>query len=86
MSILPVMILVSMLVVVGAGIAFFWAVDHDQFEDLQSPAFLPLMDDAAPPAPQASRPTAGEPEEDAPATAARTTASDTSARRQPGRA
>jgi len=49
MSILPVMILVSMLVVIGAGIAFFWAVDHDQFEDLQSPAFLPLMDDSAPP-------------------------------------
>lgn len=48
MSILPVMILVSMLVVVGAGIAFFWAVEHDQFEDLKSPAFLPLQDDAAP--------------------------------------
>lgn len=45
MSILPVMILVSMLVVVGAGIAFFWAVEHDQFEDLKSPGFLPLMDD-----------------------------------------
>ncbi len=46
MSILPVMILVSLLVVVGAGIAFFWAVENDQFEDLQSPGFLPLMDDA----------------------------------------
>jgi cbb3-type cytochrome oxidase maturation protein len=45
MSILPVMILVSMLVVVIAGIAFFWAVEHDQFEDLQSPGFLPLIDD-----------------------------------------
>jgi cbb3-type cytochrome oxidase maturation protein len=45
MSILPVMVLVSLLVVVGAGIAFFWAVEHDQFEDLQSPGFLPLMDD-----------------------------------------
>lgn len=52
MSILPVMILVSMLVVLGAGIAFFWAVEHDQFEDLQSPAFLPLLDEseARPPA------------------------------------
>lgn len=48
MSILPLMILVSMLVVLGAGIAFFWAVEHDQFEDLKSPAFLPLLDDSAP--------------------------------------
>ncbi|MEB2318290.1 MAG: cbb3-type cytochrome oxidase assembly protein CcoS [Pseudomonadota bacterium] len=46
MSIIPVMILVSMLVVLGAGIAFFWAVEHDQFEDLQSPAFLPLLDES----------------------------------------
>jgi cbb3-type cytochrome oxidase maturation protein len=22
--------------------AFFWAVDHDQFEDLQTPGLLPL--------------------------------------------
>lgn len=45
MSLLPVMILLSLLIVVGAGAAFFWAVEHDQFEDLQSPAFLPLLDD-----------------------------------------
>jgi len=51
MSILPMMILVSMLVVVGAGIAFFWAVEHDQFEDLKSPGFLPLMDDPVDDAP-----------------------------------
>ena len=48
MSILPLMILVSLLVVLGAGIAFFWAVEHDQFEDLESPGFLPLLDDPAP--------------------------------------
>lgn len=66
MSILPFMILVSMLVVVGAGIAFFWAVDQDQFEDLQSPAFLPLQDDPAP-EPPAREPAAREPAGSAPA-------------------
>ncbi len=59
MSIIPVMILVSMLVVLGAGIAFFWAVEHDQFEDLQSPAFLPLLDESGAPA-RADSPAAGE--------------------------
>lgn len=49
MSIIPVMILVSMLVVLGAGIAFFWAVEHDQFEDMESPGLLPLEGDPAPP-------------------------------------
>jgi nitrogen fixation-related uncharacterized protein len=25
-------------------IAFFWAVDHDQFDDLETPKLLPLLD------------------------------------------
>lgn len=53
MSIVPIMIGLSLLVLMGAGIAFFWAVDHDQFEDLKSPAFLPLLDDAEPASPDA---------------------------------
>ena len=50
MSIFPVMILGSLLVAAGAVLAFFWAVEHDQFEDLRFPAFLPLLD-ASPQAP-----------------------------------
>lgn len=49
MNILLVMIPLSILLLIGAGIAFFWAVDHDQFDDLDTPRLLPLMDDPAPP-------------------------------------
>ena len=49
MNILLVMIPLSILLALGAGIAFFWAVDHDQFDDLDTPKLLPLLDD--PPAP-----------------------------------
>jgi len=45
MNILVVMIPLSILLLAGAGIAFFWAVDHDQFDDMESPALLPLIDD-----------------------------------------
>lgn len=44
MTILIVMIPLSILLLVGAGIAFFWAVDHDQFDDMKTPALLPLLD------------------------------------------
>lgn len=34
------------IVVIGVAIAlFFWAVNHQQFDDLDSPAVLPLLDD-----------------------------------------
>ena len=29
-------------------IAFFWAVEHDQFDDMDTPKLLPLLDDPAP--------------------------------------
>jgi cbb3-type cytochrome oxidase maturation protein len=45
MNILVVMIPLSILLLVGAGIAFFWAVDHDQFDDFDTPRLLPLLDD-----------------------------------------
>lgn len=52
MNILLVMIPLSIMLLVGAGFAFFWAVDHDQFDDMDTPALLPLADappvDAAP--------------------------------------
>jgi cbb3-type cytochrome oxidase maturation protein len=49
MTILIVMIPLSILLVFGAGIAFFWAVDHDQFDDMHTPALLPLLDEPAAP-------------------------------------
>ena len=60
MTILIVMIPLSILLLLGAGIAFFWAVDHDQFDDMQTPALLPLLDEAEAPA-GADAPTPPEP-------------------------
>jgi cbb3-type cytochrome oxidase maturation protein len=45
MNIIIVMIPLSFLILLGAIIAFFWAVNHDQFEDMDSPALLPMSDD-----------------------------------------
>jgi cbb3-type cytochrome oxidase maturation protein len=42
---LIVMIPLSILLLIGAGIAFFWAVDHDQFDDMDTPGLLPMLDD-----------------------------------------
>ena len=44
MSALVFLIPLSILLAVGALIAFFWAVDHGQFDDLDTPALLPLDD------------------------------------------
>ncbi|MFC4820213.1 cbb3-type cytochrome oxidase assembly protein CcoS [Dokdonella ginsengisoli] len=60
MNILLALIPVSILLVVGAGIAFFWAVDHDQFDDMDTPALLPMLDD-----PDAGVERAGDPSRDA---------------------
>lgn len=46
MNILLVLIPVTLLVIVVAVALFFWAVNHQQFDDLDSPAVLPLMDEA----------------------------------------
>jgi len=48
MNILVVMIPLSILLLIGAGIAFFWAVEHDQFDDMDTPKLLPLLDDPTP--------------------------------------
>jgi cbb3-type cytochrome oxidase maturation protein len=45
MNILLVLIPLSVLLALGAVVAFFWAVDHDQFDDLETPKLLPLLDD-----------------------------------------
>jgi len=44
MSSLVLLIPLSLLVLAGAVAAFFWAVDHGQFEDLETPKLLPLDD------------------------------------------
>ena len=48
MNILLVLIPVTLLIVVAAVAIFFWAVNHQQFDDLDSPAVLPLLDDPIP--------------------------------------
>ena len=45
MNILLVLIPVTLLVILVAVWLFFWAVNHQQFDDLDSPGVLPLMDD-----------------------------------------
>lgn len=50
MSILVIMIPLSLLFVFAAGVAFFWAVNHDQFDDMDSPGLLPVSDDLPEPA------------------------------------
>jgi cbb3-type cytochrome oxidase maturation protein len=50
MNALVLLIPLSLVLLAGAVWAFFWAVDHDQFDDLDTPALLPLDDSAeAPP-------------------------------------
>ncbi len=44
MNALLLLIPLSILLLVGAGIVLFWAVDHGQFEDMETPALLPLLD------------------------------------------
>ncbi len=48
MTILIVMIPLSILLLIGAGVAFFWAVDNDQFDDMETPGLLPLLDNPQP--------------------------------------
>ena len=45
MTIVLLMIPLSILLLIGAAVAFFWAVDHDQFDDLDTPGLLPLTDE-----------------------------------------
>lgn len=65
MNILLVLIPVTLLVIVVAVAMFFWAVNHQQFDDLDSPAILPLLDDLDQGA-QASDPASSETTDDDP--------------------
>lgn len=44
MTILLVLIPITLLFVLAGGCAFFWAVNHDQFDDMDTPSLLPLTD------------------------------------------
>ena len=48
MNILLVLIPVTVLVVAVGVAIFFWAVNHQQFDDLDSPGVLPLLDETEP--------------------------------------
>jgi cbb3-type cytochrome oxidase maturation protein len=45
MNILLVLIPVTGLIVLVGVMLFFWAANHQQFDDLESPAVLPLLED-----------------------------------------
>lgn len=45
MNALLILIPVSLLLIAGAATIFFWAVRHNQFDDLDTPEILPLLDD-----------------------------------------
>jgi cbb3-type cytochrome oxidase maturation protein len=45
MNALLVLIPISLVLAAFAVGVFFWAVRHDQFEDLQTPAIMPLLDE-----------------------------------------
>ncbi|HET6555579.1 MAG TPA: cbb3-type cytochrome oxidase assembly protein CcoS [Dyella sp.] len=45
MNIILVLIPVTLLIVIVAIGIFFWAVNHQQFDDLDSPGVLPLMEE-----------------------------------------
>ena len=49
MNSLVFLIPLSILLLVGAGVALFWAVDHGQFDDMDTPGLLPLVDTAPEP-------------------------------------
>ena len=47
MNIILFLIPLGLVLVALGGWAFFWAVDNDQFDDLDTPALMPLASDPA---------------------------------------
>jgi len=62
MNVILILIPVTALVVLIGVVLFFWAVNHQQFDDLDSPGTLPLMDDT----PEAASPAAPAPDANSP--------------------
>ncbi|MDR3387553.1 MAG: cbb3-type cytochrome oxidase assembly protein CcoS [Rudaea sp.] len=48
MNIILVLIPLSLLLLAAGVWAFFWGVNHAQFDDLETPALMPLSDDPHP--------------------------------------
>ena len=48
MNIILVLIPLSLVLLVAGVWAFFWSVNHAQFDDLDTPALMPLCDDPPP--------------------------------------
>lgn len=46
MSVLYLLVLVALVMVIGAVIAFVWSVRHGQFDDLDTPAVRMLQGDS----------------------------------------
>ena len=44
MTSLALLIPLSLAILIGAGIALFWAIDHGQFDDIESAGLVPLVD------------------------------------------
>ena len=59
MNIVFVLIPLSLVLVALAMLAFFWSVNHAQFDDLDTPALIPLSEEAP-------QPTTTQPEDEAP--------------------
>jgi cbb3-type cytochrome oxidase maturation protein len=45
MNIILLLIPLSIVLLVAGVAALFWAIDHSQFDDLETPALMPLTDD-----------------------------------------
>ncbi len=66
MNSLVLLIPLSIVLLVGAGVALFWAVDHGQFDDMDTPALLPLLDaDRTEPTPDPARTRSADPKDGA---------------------
>lgn len=48
MNIVFVLIPLSLIFLCAGVWAFFWSVNHSQFDDLDTPALIPLCDDSPP--------------------------------------
>ncbi|NCT68111.1 MAG: cbb3-type cytochrome oxidase assembly protein CcoS [Rhodanobacteraceae bacterium] len=55
MNIILLLIPLSVILLSLAAAAFFWAVDNDQFEDMDTPSLMPLAGDASGPSARSSR-------------------------------
>lgn len=60
MNIILVLIPLSIVLLIAAGWALFWAINHGQFDDLDTPAMSILVDDDERPAGGSREPDGGE--------------------------